>query len=106
MRERKSQPPKLIAGEWGRSQGSVGLIEKNWLDYRANVVPPQADETQVTETRRAFYAGAAILFSSLIDMLEPGAEATDADFKMMRSIQQEFAKFHAEVKAEAKAGKA
>ncbi len=104
MSKRKS--PTVIPAEWGRSQGSVGLIEKHWLDYRANVVPPQADETQVTETRRAFYAGAAILFSSLIDMLEPGAEATDADFKMMRSIQQEFAKFHAEVKAEVKAGKA
>lgn len=42
-----------------------GLVEMGWLSYREQVVPTSASAVQVQESRRAFYAGAAHIFSVL-----------------------------------------
>lgn len=40
-------------------------IADEWETYKKEVVPPQAGENQVYETRQAFYAGASIVFGTL-----------------------------------------
>lgn len=37
-------------------------IADNWRSYHRRVLPPDAGPIQVRETRRAFYAGAAMMF--------------------------------------------
>jgi hypothetical protein len=39
------------------------IIFNQWKSYRQQVLPPTAGETQVIETRRAFYAGASAALS-------------------------------------------
>lgn len=69
------------------------LIEAGWLAYRLKVVPASAGQVQVEETRRAFYAGAQQLFASIMVMLDPGAEPTDADDRRMEAIDNELREF-------------
>ena len=39
------------------------LIEAAWEKYREMAVPAGAGETQVAETRQAFYSGVTVLFT-------------------------------------------
>lgn len=57
------------------------------------VIPPQAGSTQVEECHRAFYAGAAVLFESIMRMLDPGEEPTEADMARMSAIDKELRDF-------------
>jgi hypothetical protein len=68
------------------------LIEKGWQSYRA-LLPPNAPEVQIRETRQAFYGGAAILFEAMMRTLDPGEEPTDRDMHRMAGIQEELAEF-------------
>jgi hypothetical protein len=74
-------------------------IERGWLHYRAMVIPADASEIQVTESRQAFFAGAAILFTALThpDVLDPGLEATDNDLMKMADLQAEIDAFGQEL---------
>lgn len=67
-------------------------IEKGWNSYRA-LLPKDAGEVQIKETRQAFYAGAAILFESLMLVLDPGTEPTEADMQRMDDINKELREF-------------
>jgi hypothetical protein len=73
------------------------IIEANWVGYRAMVVPRGAGPVQVEECRRAFFAGAQALFASIMTILDPGAEPTDADLKRMDAINDELRAFAASV---------
>ena len=68
-------------------------IEIGWQSYRKLVVPDDAGEVQVNESRQAFYAGAAVLFEGIIGGLDGGSEATDADIQRMDDIQAEITAF-------------
>lgn len=68
-------------------------IERGWDSYRRLVVPRDASETQIKETRQAFYAGASILFQSLMLTLDPGETETDADMQRMADLQAEIDEF-------------
>lgn len=48
---------------------------------------------QVEELRNCFFAGAHHLFSSIMTMLDPGAEPTDDDFGRLQLIQRELDSF-------------
>lgn len=69
------------------------LIESAWRDYAANVIPLEAPRIQVTESRRAFYAGARSLLGSMVKVLGPGQEPTPSDVAIMDSIQKELDQF-------------
>jgi len=75
----------------------VKYIELAWNSYRKFVIPIDASDTQVTETRQAFYAGASILFETLLRALEPGEEETEADIQVMASLQAEVDEFGQEM---------
>lgn len=68
-------------------------IEKEWLDYRNDVIPKEAGLVQLQECRRAFYAGAWGLLQLILNQVEPGTEPTDADLQMMSEIRQELEEF-------------
>lgn len=70
-------------------------IERGWDSYRKMVVPADAPQVQIDETRQAFYAGAAILFTTLMQpgVLDPGIEETPNDLKKMADLQAEIDAF-------------
>jgi hypothetical protein len=69
------------------------LIEAGFVSYRRFVLSPDAPQIQIDETRWAFFAGAQHLFSSIMSILDPDAEPTDADMRRMDMIHTELAKF-------------
>lgn len=74
----------------------MNYIEKGWEGYR-KLLPPNASEVQIRETRQAFYGGAAILFEALMRGLDEGEEATDGDVQIMTDIQRELQEFGAQL---------
>jgi len=68
-------------------------IGEEWNSYRASVVPGDAGQTQIEETRRAFYAGAYALLSTIMAALSPDREPTSSDLVMMDEINAELEGF-------------
>jgi hypothetical protein len=75
------------------------LIGHAWLSYREKVLGKDANEIQLTECRRAFYAGAWGLFTTVLAIMEPGPEATEGDVATMEGIEGELQRFVAAVAA-------
>jgi len=73
----------------------TGHIDKLWLSYREEVVPPDADFTQVLETKRAFFSGALALLNAFMGpLLEEGPEEpTEQDMMRMAEIDEELRAF-------------
>jgi len=69
-----------------------GLMEEGWELYR-KVIPAQASEVQVTETRTAFYAGASHLFAQVMLRLDPDKDPTDGDLAVLDGIHEELVAF-------------
>ncbi len=74
------------------------LLEAGFLGLRYAAIPKEASETQLTELRMAFFAGAQHLFGSLMNALDPGTEPTDADMRRMGNLHKELTQFLAEFK--------
>ena len=74
------------------------LVEAGWASYKLLVIPEDAQQVQVDESRFAFFAGAQHLFASILGMLEPDAEPTDADLARMGQIHTELERFVGEMK--------
>lgn len=70
------------------------VIEAGWQDYRRQVVPANAGPIQVEECKRAFYAGAVALFSTLVEGVSPDRdEVTPEDEALMESVAAEIADY-------------
>jgi len=65
------------------------LIEAGWVGLRLAAIPLDAPADQLDDTRAAFFAGAAHLFSSIMTVLDPGDEPTERDLKRLTLIQTE-----------------
>jgi len=76
------------------------LIEAGWLALQISAIPAIAPKVQIDEMRMAFFAGAQHLFSSILTILEPGSEPTDADLKRMSLISDELDEFVKQFKRE------
>jgi hypothetical protein len=72
---------------------STKFIEAAWEGYRKMVVPSDASEVQVVETRQAFFSGAAVLFEVLIRSASHGDEVLESDILRMKGIQAEIDEF-------------
>lgn len=70
-----------------------------WSSYRELVVSADAPAVQVSECRRAFYAGAQALFGSVMTGLSTEDETTPADMALMETIAAELFTFGEMVKA-------
>jgi hypothetical protein len=75
------------------------LIEAGYVGLRLAAMAPDASEVQVREMRMAFFAGAQHLFASIMGILDPGDEPTDADLKRMDNIAAELGRFERELRA-------
>jgi hypothetical protein len=75
------------------------LIGDAWRQYAEHIVPADAPEVQMIETRRAFYAGAIACFQGLMAMLDPGTEATEADLAKMDALDAEIKRWLADLGA-------
>ena len=62
--------PARNAGGGLLRKATITTIGEGWASYLSNVVPAGASETQREETKRAFYAGAAAMFTAMLDAAE------------------------------------
>lgn len=76
------------------------LIEAGWISLRIAAISPDAPGEQLSEMRKAFFAGAQHTFASIMTMLDPGDEPTDADMRRMSQIESELETFGAQLQAE------
>lgn len=76
------------------------LIEAGWVSLRLAIFPDGASKEQLTEMRKAFFAGAQHLFSSIMTILDEDREPTETDMKRMSLIADELDKFGEELKTE------
>jgi hypothetical protein len=75
------------------------LIQDAWLSYRDAVLPAGAPSVQITECRRAFYAGAQAFFSATMTAFDPTtSDATDGDVTLLADMQMELEQFCEQVK--------
>jgi hypothetical protein len=65
------------------------LIEAGFAVFAHFVIPKDAPPDQLSDMRLAYMAGAEHLFSSIMNILDPGEEPTDADLLRMDLIQKE-----------------
>lgn len=72
-------------------------IEKSWQSFASLVLAKDASAIQREEMRSAFYAGAAIIFEGMIQMMDDGDEPTDSDMQKMAQIQLEITAFGQEL---------
>jgi len=77
------------------------LIESAWNSYQRQVLPTSAGDIQRTETRLAFYAGAAALFGGLANGVGDEDEPTADDLAMMDGIKAELDEWREEAKRRA-----
>lgn len=71
-------------------------MQRGWESYLREVISPAAGPNQISETRRAFYAGAAAVFG-LIVALSDDAVPMESGFAVMDQIDAELEAFLAEV---------
>jgi len=64
-----------------------------WKAYRQQVLPADASEVQVTECRRAFYAGASAFLFLTSKLMSDGDAITDADMDAIMKVHSELAEF-------------
>ena len=76
------------------------LIEAGFEQLRKLVIPETAPQGQIDDMRMAFMAGAQHLYASIMNILDPGLEPTDADMRRMHMIDSELAEYAKKLKAE------
>lgn len=103
-----SDPSKIADAVTRKFLADGKLIEAGFSALRVTAMSPMAPPDQVREMRMAFFAGAQHLFGTIMNVLDPGSEPTDADLKKMDLIQREldgfikdFAKSHLPTKGRA-----
>lgn len=65
------------------------LVEAGFAIFASCVIPKDAPPVQLSEMRLAFMAGAEHVFSSIMNILDPGDDPTDADLRRMDLIHRE-----------------
>lgn len=93
-----TQPPPGVSPEFlqqvTRELTDKGkLIEAGWIGLRLAAIPADAGALQLDEARTAFFAGAHHLFASVMSILDPGDEPTEADMNRLELIDAELREF-------------
>jgi len=92
--DRKTAAEKLAHALSKKLADEGRLIEGGFAAFMMLVVPPGTPPQQVTMLRLAYMAGAQHLFGSIMGMMDPGIEPTEADEKRMDLISDELNKWH------------
>jgi hypothetical protein len=94
MGEAKRRALHAAADIYAKAAADKGLlIEAGWLGLKAVWLHPETPPSQEAELRQAFFAGAQHLYGSIMGMLDPGEEPTDADLTRMENIDRELEAF-------------
>ncbi len=75
-------------------------IEHGWEGFAAAVLPANASDVQRIEMRKAFFAGAAYLFTLQMQGVSDGDDVTSGDEQFMRRIDEELRAFGKELDLE------
>jgi len=78
----------------------MGPIAKEWARFSDMCVPEKASEVQQSETRKAFYAGCASMFGTMIRELKAvpdGPDEIDQGYKKLDEMKAELLAFSLEV---------
>lgn len=70
-----------------------GLIERGWLTFAEHALPTSTSAIQKREMRRAFYAGAGLLFENLTNEVGPDDVSEDAGLNIMQAVDTEIRAF-------------
>ena len=71
-----------------------GVLAREWADFAKRVLDPiGAGQTQRTETRRAWYAGAATLFEIMINLSGDNNEDDAIGAARVEVVHQELRRF-------------
>lgn len=89
----------LVTGVAKKLADDGKLIEAGWVGLKLAAIDPAAPQVQVDEMRLAFMAGAQHLFASIMGILDPGTEPTEADMRKMDLIAAELDKVRGEMAA-------
>jgi hypothetical protein len=94
MNDEERQRVRKLALEMTQKYADRGLIiESGWVGLTIIWGLENAPVVQKMEMRKAFFAGAQHLFTCIMNVLEPGAEPTDKDLKVMDGVFKELEDF-------------
>jgi hypothetical protein len=94
MGESRRKKMRAIVEEASRQWIDGGkLIEAGWVSLRMMAIPENASKIQLDEMRNAFFAGAQHLFGTIMTVLDPGSEPTDADMRRLDLVHKELDEF-------------
>jgi hypothetical protein len=71
----------------------VKLIEQAWQGYSAQVLPCDATPKQILDCRRAFFGGAAVLWTIIQKGLSNDHEATAEDMAFLAQVAEEIEEY-------------
>jgi len=75
-----------------------GLIGAKWTRYCASSIAPDADARRISESRRAFYAGAVALLDLMVTNFSDGDTETPSDIRLVEKLDRELRDFVASVR--------
>lgn len=73
------------------------LIEHSWQGFKKMALADVTNEVQITEMRKAFFAGATVLFYALVRGVSEGPEPTEQDEQMLSNIEAELSEFSSQL---------
>jgi hypothetical protein len=76
-------------------------LEDGWKVFESKVIHPEAKQWQRNSMRAAFYAGAAVVFTTLERGVSDGDTITEEDMNLMVDIDAELRQFRDELDAAA-----
>ena len=79
------------------SNTNIKSIREYWAAYLETVIPRDASTTQVIESRRCFYAGAAAIMNTVMEIGDNDAIDEMAGADIMEDRLQELHEFHEDV---------
>lgn len=86
----KKKLAEQIATEVSKELSDRGkIVEAGWAAFRHLAIPKDAPPIQISEMQLAFMAGADHLFSSMMNILDPGEEPTETDLRRVDLIAKE-----------------
>jgi len=93
--------PEDVATELTKALANKGLLIEAGFAAFAHFVVPNATVKQIIELRYAFMCGADHLYSSIMNIMDPGSEPTDADLRRMELIDKEIRAWREQVTKDA-----
>lgn len=66
----------------------MNTIQSSWESYQSQVIPKDAPTVQITETRRAFYAGCQTILGIMYGIGDASI-SEDAGVEMIETLHQE-----------------